>query len=99
MILMENLSLPKLGGGEELFVFNVLLPGNYRATGREIRFSWAKYSPIGRLIELLAKNEICFRRQIKTEGACECRISGTQPILCSITFALLSAHLSSAELI
>lgn len=29
------------------------------------------------LIGLLAKNEICFRRQTKTEGACECRISGT----------------------
>ena len=29
------------------------------------------------IIKLLVKNEICFRRQTKTEGACECRISGT----------------------
>ncbi|RGS40558.1 hypothetical protein DWX93_09005 [Roseburia hominis] len=46
------------------------------------------------LIGLLAKNEICFRRQTKTEGACECRISGTHvhPLFYPL-FALLSAHL------
>ena len=43
------------------------------------------------MIGLLVKNEICFRRQIKTEGACECRISGmhVHPLFYPL-FALLS---------
>ncbi len=51
---------------------------------RKLGQSGGKLGRLGRnvshdreIIKLLVKNEICFRRQIKTEGACECRISGT----------------------